>query len=150
MLRAMCPQCKGMALVIKGLMACCGADPLREDSFIIKKEAEGENKRSHLKKKEKQAILEKQGHVCFYCQKPFGLVYWHPGRKKIMYTTIHFDHFVCWDYSRDTSVGNMVAACSICNLLKGSKMFVSAEDARAFIKHRTGKKGYEFFDGQVA
>lgn len=146
MLRAMCPICDSMALVVKGRMACCGADPKRRDVYMVKKEAEGEHRRSILGAKEKRDILQAQGNVCFYCGRPFHTPFWHPRRKRVMVTLIHFDHFVCWDFSRDTSIGNMVAACSICNLLKGSKIFPDADSARAFIKHRIGKKGYQFLE----
>jgi 5-methylcytosine-specific restriction endonuclease McrA len=146
MLRAICPRCRSMALVIKGRMACCGAMPEQQDEYIKKKESEGEKRRSKLGAKEKRALLEKQENKCFYCYRPFGTPAWHPGRHKIIYPDIHFDHFVCWDYSRDTSIGNMVAACSICNLIKSSKIFANADDARAFIKHRIGQKGYEFYE----
>lgn len=143
MLRAMCPMCNSMALVLNGRMACCGADPYRDDSFILKKEAEGEKKRKGFKTKDKAAALAAQGNRCFYCDLPFGTPVWHPRRHKVIYQGVHFDHFVCWDYSRNTSAGNLVAACSVCNLIKSNKLFANAADARAFIKHRRLKKGYE-------
>ena len=36
------------------------------------------------------------------------------------------------------------ADCSICNRIKGSKMFVNSDESRAYIKHRFGQKGYEY------
>jgi 5-methylcytosine-specific restriction endonuclease McrA len=143
MLRAMCPVCQSMALVIKGHMACCGANPNQEADYIKKKEVEGEKKRSRLGAKDKRKLIVAQGGLCFYCGRPFGTPVYAPKRRKVIVPDIHFDHFVCWDYSRDTSVGNMVASCSICNLIKGSKIFANAEDARAFVNHRRSQKGYE-------
>jgi 5-methylcytosine-specific restriction endonuclease McrA len=147
-LRAICPQCGTPALVIQGRMACCGAIPNRDENYIAKREVEGAQRRPNLGKRVKEIILKQQGRLCFYCQRPFGIPFWHPKRHKIAYTGIHFDHFVCWDFSRNSDIGNMVAACSICNSIKGAKIFANADDARAFIKHRIGQRQYEFIENE--
>lgn len=144
LLRAVCPRCKRLALVIQGKMACCGANPVQNDEYIKKKESEGKHRRDDLGRAEKRSLIINQEGQCFYCGNPFGTPVYKPEYGKVVVPGIHFDHFVCWDYSRDTSVGNMVASCAICNLIKSNKIFANAEDARAFVRHRIVEKGYEF------
>jgi hypothetical protein len=143
LLRMVCPKCGLMGLVLSGKMLCCGKDIKNPERYQRKREAEGEHRRSLLSKKEKDSILESQGNCCVYCQRPFGTPVWHPKRQRVFIPDIHFDHFVCWNFSRNTSVGNMVAACSICNIIKGDKLFENIEQARAFIVYKRNKKGYE-------
>lgn len=144
LLRATCPRCQASALVIQGEMACCGAKPSLDGEYIKKKESEGRHRRDDLGRAEKRALIIDQEGKCFYCGNPFGTPVYKPEYDKVIVPEIHFDHFVCWDYSRDTSIGNMVASCSICNLIKSNKIFANVEDARAFVRHRIVQKGYEF------
>jgi len=145
MIRMTCPRCNSPALVIGGEMACCGAKVEKPDEYKTKKrEVEGDKKRRHLSKKQKDKLVFDQNGLCFYCQQPFGTPVWHPKRHKVVIPGLVFDHFVCWDFSRNSDVGNMVASCSICNGIKGDKMFVNADEARAYIRHRFGQKGYEY------
>ena len=145
MIRMPCPKCGDTSLVINGEMACCGAMVDNPEEYKkTKREVEGEKRRYRIGPGRKREIVEKQGNVCFYCGQPFGRPYWHPKRKKIMYSELVFDHFVCWSFSRNSDVKNLVAACSVCNAIKGSKIFANHEDAIAYVKHRAGEKGYDF------
>lgn len=150
MIRMPCPVCGDTSLVVDGKMAGCGHSAANPGSYKKKtKESEGRKDRVRLKEKEKRALVEAQGGRCFYCGKPFGIPVWHPRRKKVIYANLVFDHFLCWDFSRDSSVKNMVASCSVCNGIKGSKIFANADDARVYIKRRIERKGYEYdFSGK--
>lgn len=142
-LRMPCPKCGFMSFVIDGKSACCDEPIDQPSKYRRKRESDGEQKRCQLSASKKEIIIESQDNKCIYCQRPFGTPVYCPKRKRVIIPEIHFDHFVCWSFSRNTSVGNMVAACSICNLIKGDKLFENIDYARAFIMRRRYQKGYE-------
>jgi hypothetical protein len=147
MFRDFCEKCGYTALVIDGKMACCDT-PIRANQAItsLKREAITFDIR-RLNKYQKAYILEKQENRCFYCNKLFGSICFYRGKEiKIVKT---FDHIIPMAYQGDNSLPNIVAACRQCNLWKGSRIFASIEEARAYLcemweKHRdTPKAGKE-------
>ena len=57
-------------------------------------------------------------------------------------TTIHWDHKVPYAYTGCNEAKNMAAACNICNCLKGSRVFESVEEARAYLEKKREAKGF--------
>lgn len=96
----------------------------------------------------KAEILEQQKNCCFYCGRRFGSIVYddHPrmyreGNNVFIYwrtvaiaLRVHFDHVKPWIHSQDNSPDNFVAACHICNGMKGSESFADVEDARKVLK----------------
>ena len=146
MIRMVCPRCGEEALASGGKMLCCGTPARNPKSYQhVKRVAEGEDRRHPLRKKEKQAIIVGQDGCCFYCGLRFGDVIWHPKRNKPFMPRIEFDHLICWSYSKDSEVGNFVAACSTCNRIKGDKLFDNSDQARIFVRDRRLRKGFDVF-----
>ena len=145
MIRMTCPKCNSPALVVDGKMACCGVSVDKPKEYKVnKKESEGSKTRGTIPQKTKDKIVSDQLGLCFYCQQPFGTPVWHPRRHEVIRPGLVFDHFVCWAFSCDSSEGNLVAACSICNSIKRDLLFTNVEDARAYVRNRFIKKGYEY------
>ena len=138
-----CPRCKKFAFVIDGLFQCCDLDiDQLPDIEQTKRISEGRFRCDRIPLKLKKQILEKQDHKCIYCQKDLAGYITNSFTGKLIKLKTHFDHFVCWNYSRDSSDYNMVASCHICNLLKSDKYFPDITSAAEFIMNQRKKKGY--------
>lgn len=88
--------------------------------------------RSRAAQSIKDELLEQQGYVCIYCAEPFGSVV----RKRnggYTVTSVHFDHAIPLAYLNANPRWNWVAACNICNMIKGSKMFHTIAEIRMHI-----------------
>lgn len=141
--RLYCPDCKDTALILNGKHLCCGAEVSEmPDQETLKRETEGSVKRLTVKAKDKRRILAEQDNRCIYCGAVLDGLAWNRRKVKYFDIRINFDHFICWKYSRDSHKANIVAACHICNGLKGSKYFDTVEAAREFILERRIKKGW--------
>ena len=144
LLKHYCPNCKINAFVINGILQCCGLAlkniPEHEKE---KRYSETEKKRSYIPIKIKQEILAYQENKCIYCEHKFNDIIWHPRRKKYIHLRIHFDHFVCWNYSGNNRPYNLVASCHVCNQIKHDKYFPDIPSAREFILKRRHEKGFE-------
>lgn len=71
--------------------------------------------------------IERQGHLCFYCQLPFGTVA-RTKRGNVTQNAVG-DHWIPWAFSGNSSEPNAVAACDICNSYKSSDIYESPERA---------------------
>ncbi len=87
----------------------------------------------------KRELRELQENCCFYCGRRFGS--WVYRGFKLVWLRVHFDHVVAYAYSRNNYPDNFVAACHICNGLKGSKLFETVDEAKAYLLQRWEKKG---------
>jgi len=54
-------------------------------------------------------------------------------RAKLSVTVVHYDHAVPFAYLNSNPRWNWVAACNICNLIKGDKMFHSIQEIRMHV-----------------
>lgn len=97
-------------------------------------------KRRQPSKLLRDQILEAQGGRCFYCRLPFGGVIYR-GHKPVS-LQLHWDHVVPFSYSRNNRPANFVAACHVCNGIKGDLMFDTPAKAAAYIEQRRIWKGY--------
>lgn len=139
-LKAFCPKCGDYAFVLDGKLACCDLrlDEI-PDAEKVKRETLGAPKRKRLPKKVRESILKRQGHRCIYCGVSFDDFYMRKRTGKIHKYKIHFDHFVSWNYSRNNHKDNFVAACNVCNLIKGDKYFPTMEETRKYILSKRHK-----------
>lgn len=80
---------------------------------------------------EKREILAAQGNRCMYCERSFGSPVIRKGR--LVWLRVTWDHLVPFSYGQNNYRYNFVAACQICNGLKGSMMFATIEEARTYI-----------------
>ena len=70
-----------------------------------------------LTEKQKQAILDRDAHICYYCGGAATVV----------------DHIIPWDWSHNDNPSNLIASCALCNLIAGDKLFDTIEDKRKHI-----------------
>ncbi len=131
MLRDFCEGCQRTAFVLDGKLACCDTPAkLNQAITSLKREAVTLDIR-RLNKYQKEYILDRQEHRCFYCNKMFGSLCTYRG--KLIKITRHFDHIIPVAYQTDNSTPNVVAACSKCNMWKSSRIFSSIEEAKTFL-----------------
>ena len=81
-----------------------------------------------------ERATEKQGHVCLYCQLPFGTVVSTRTGDKTQ--TPVADHYVPVAWYNMRSEDNIVAACQICNTLKADILFESVQEAWRYIAQK--------------
>ena len=85
-------------------------------------------------------ILEAQGNRCFYCRLPFGGVIYRRSRPVTL--RLEWDHVLPFSYSLDNRPANFVAACHVCNGIKGALYFDTPAKAAAYIDEHRIFKGY--------
>ena len=59
----------------------------------------------------RRAVIERDGQVCSYCGKTLG-----------PRMSFHLDHVVPWSHGGDSSIGNLVVACTSCNTRKNDQI----------------------------
>ena len=84
-----------------------------------------------------------QGHSCAYCLLPFGTIVLRKG-VRIVQNAVG-DHFFSYTHSGNSDEENLVAACKICNGLKGSMIFDTIEDARRYILGKRTAQNVDLF-----
>lgn len=139
MLRMECPDCKRVALVIDGRMACCDLCVSCEPKYR-KQMSEAAIVRRKPKSKDQKVILKRQEGRCLYCDRCFDSAVYRNGRK--IRLRLHWDHMVPYVYSRNNNNANFVAACHVCNGIKAARMFDDVEEARIYINEKRQAKGY--------
>jgi 5-methylcytosine-specific restriction endonuclease McrA len=138
--REYCASCRQYALVLDRKLACCGM--LSDfDSTKTKRMSEAEDGRKRPSPEEQKAILEAQGGRCLYCERVFGSVVMK--KEKLVFLKVTWDHWIPYSYSRNNYPYNFAAACQICNGLKGSLMFETVDQARAYILSLWEAKGLD-------
>ncbi len=142
--RGLCPDCQEWALIIKGRFACCDRSVTASSTAGAKFErmSEGGKKKQLPSLDERQAILQAQGGRCFYCGTLFGDVARCPRREPLILRAT-WDHVEPFAWQGNNQTLNFVAACSVCNGIKGSRMFETTDQARYFVWHRRKRKGWE-------
>jgi 5-methylcytosine-specific restriction endonuclease McrA len=131
------------SFIINGEFSCCNAlvsEIYKKEK--IKREVEGENRRSKIPLKTKKSILKEQDNKCIYCGKVLEGYVWDEKRSKFRKIKIHFDHFISWKYSQDNHKDNLYASCDICNNIKSDKYFYNLISAKEYINEQRAKKGY--------
>ena len=88
----------------------------------------------------RKRLLREQDYRCLYCERKFGSTLWKGNRE--IHLCITWDHSVPLAYSHSNQQANFVAACHICNAIKGSRIFSSIEEIRIHVAQRRKEKGY--------
>ena len=146
--REYCFRCHRHAFVSDGKLACCGS-PSDFETTKSKRMSEAQDRRKGPNAETRRVILELQGNRCLYCDLLFASAVERKGR--LIFLKVNWDHFVPFAYSQNNYAYNFVAACQICNGIKGSMTFKTLEDAKAYVIAVRILKGVrEDRDGSVA
>lgn len=140
--RALCPACGGSALVLASETACCGV------ALVTAPDGELPTRREcvavaplSLSARLRRRLLLDQDHRCFYCARRFGRVVQNRAGLHIP-LRIEYDHRMPRCFQEDHAEQNMVAACHLCNRLKGGDIFASLDEARWALSQRWITRGY--------
>lgn len=120
MLRGLCPECNRYSLILDGKHLCCGHKTDDSEPVGFVSICEGRAPRKIPKREDRINILLDQGFKCFYC-----------GEELVK---IHWDHTVPYSFANQNKF--FVASCPLCNLLKGSKMFDTKEEAIIYVQEK--------------
>jgi 5-methylcytosine-specific restriction endonuclease McrA len=85
-------------------------------------------------------VMDAQGGRCLYCECLFGATI-RRGRRTVC-LRLNWDHFVPYSYCRSNAESNWVAACHVCNGIKGPRLFNTVAEARKYILRCWADKGY--------
>ncbi len=96
--------------------------------------------RAVFSQKVRDSIVSEQAGLCAFCFNPVNG--WVERRGKWVAYHPEIDHLVPVAFRADNSSENLVAACSVCNGIKSSKVFSSLDEARAHIIERRSELGY--------
>lgn len=129
--RAKCPKCRDVVFVVNKKTICCNKEVDTTKILSIKQMVGSNKKRRKPPKGLQDDILKEQDNKCIYCGEKFV--------NKDRYLEIHFDHFVPYSFTQNNN--NFVAACGVCNIIKGSNIFYGINEARKFITGRRKKNG---------
>lgn len=143
--REFCSNCRVWAFVIENKFKCCDStfNKKIDNRVKTKRMTIANSKRKRPPRWLISEIVEKQENRCVYCDVLFGTAFIHPKKQRLFITTVCLDHFVPYNYIKANEFNNFVAACQICNGIKSKMLFENIEDAKAYIKHRRLKKGYD-------
>lgn len=137
--RGFCKNCETYAFIIDGKYACCDT-PTQALPKGYRRIFDVPLVRRAPKVADRDKILQEQEWRCLYCQRRFGARVYRKSREIVL--RINWDHANPLCYSHDNSVHNFVAACQVCNRLKGASMFGSFDDARIELSQRWEAEGY--------
>lgn len=140
-LRQYCHKCKSMAFVIDKIMQCCDSPVEHMSADRVSRVTNPRAKRQRPSGRAKVEILYKQSNRCLYCDVKFDTHFIHYRTGKIRKLSACWDHVVPYAYSQNNNDLNFVAACSVCNGIKSSKLFETLEEARAYVQYNRAKKG---------
>jgi len=144
LLKQYCERCRMNAFVIDGVLQCCGEiiealDKNISKNYIVKS-GKRDRSNSFISKATKSEVLKKQDNMCIYCDGVFGTCDIDMRNFRYRELKIHFDHYIPWSYNMDNELGNVVAACGVCNGIKSNKYFKTFDDARKHILERRDQK----------
>lgn len=111
----------------RGRSACCNEVPIGgAETFKVMSEGGWRERPPHWRQVE---LVESQGWACLYCDEPF-----HSLRR------VCWDHFVPLSLAHNNATQNFVAACRLCNSLKGSLVFETVEEVRTYVRRKIEKR----------
>ena len=85
-------------------------------------------------------ILQQQDGRCFYCGSRFGTYVTRKNRPRVLKAA--WDHVIPYVYLQANPDTNWVAACQVCNGIKGSRIFATVDEAREHITRRRKRCGW--------
>ena len=147
--RALCPECDDVAFVRHGEMACCGliVDVPSDSERPIIRMSQPEYRRRLPSPDERQSILSEQNYRCFWCNFPFEgcaikVREWKGSPHKPVPLVPVWDHVEPFAWCSNNNPLNFVAACPVCNRIKGSKMFDTLDECRRYILQKRESRGW--------
>lgn len=140
--KAYCQSCRRESFILNGRYACCDRSAVGFVPARFIRESLPEARRKLPPLPERRRILALQGVRCFYCNVPFDSDVFRYGVP--IRITIHWDHQLPFAYAQNNKTTNFVAACHVCNGLKGAKLFQTVEEAVEFLALRRKDKGYDW------
>jgi len=137
--RAVCRECGGWSFVSEGLTVCCD-EPVGEAAATkFRRMSQPEARRRLPPIEIRRAILTEQCHRCLYCGLVFGVSV-QRGVRTVKVRLV-WDHLVPYSLTQNNYAHNIVAACSLCNNIKGALVFQTIEEARDYVMRRRFEKG---------
>ena len=140
MIRAICDQCGGTALVQDGRTACCEA-PVTDMPLQVKRECAPEGVRRLPSLRVRRASLGAQLDRCFYCRRRFGDVVYRLKRPP-QRLRVEWDHLIPFVLTQNNYPHNFVAACHVCNRYKAARVFHHVDDAQLYLLAAWARSGY--------
>lgn len=137
--RGYCSECGSYTLITGDSFTCCGkthAIDIRGQRRMVQTPL----RKCPPSKDERDRILREQHQKCFYCSRLFGATVYRKARAITL--RAEWDHIIPWVYGMNNSAQNFVAACQVCNHLKGAVMFNSLGEAQVFVHEKWKVKGY--------
>ena len=133
LVRAKCPECHRVALVVHGRFQCCDADYDRVPKDYVRV-VSPEFARKGPSVSAKRELLDLQDHSCAWCERRFGSwVTTVRGQRQI---AIRWDHVLPHAFSQNNFDSNFVAACQFCNAWKSDLMFSTDTEVRLYVARK--------------
>ncbi len=129
--RGYCNDCGNTALIREGRLLCCDRVYTRELEGV-KYEVEPRGKRKLPPLEHRNLVLVLQENKCFYCAQEFGT--WERHRRKLIQLRVNWDHLLPFAYLQSNPTFNFVAACQLCNGIKGSKIFDKLIELKEYVR----------------
>jgi hypothetical protein len=133
-------------------MACCGKsynpeehygvriEEVRQRAAVVSRRWDG-RRAIPMREWLEKLLRGIQSERCYYC----GQMLEHvevKGRCHMIETKCHIDHVNPRVGDKDDNVLNLVAACSLCNVMKHAKQFSTIKEIREYVQVRRTTKGY--------
>lgn len=139
MSRGYCYSCKSYSLIKNNTHLCCES-PTSRSPHKIKRMTETFSIRKLPPLAWRRDQVVKQNNACAYCGSCFDGCVLRKG--KPVKVKLCWDHIVPYAYSQNNNEYNFLASCSVCNLIKSSKMFQTIEEVQIYVSIKRNQKGY--------
>ena len=137
MFRTNCPKCEE-TLFEPNLDFKCDVCACQFQGIVTSLRTEVDRpRRKKPSPKLQEQILDQQGSKCYWCNREFDTIYFR--YNSVLKLSVNWDHVIPYVYSYSNADENFVAACSICNSFKSSKIFENDEQCKDYLKQRWDK-----------
>lgn len=134
-----CKTCGFQSFIVRQRFSCCGRFAYGKQTDI-RRISQARSNRKRFSPEFIKTLVSKQSGLCFWCGIPFEELEF--SRRKLAKKKVHLEHLEPFIFAANECRKNLVAACSICNLIKSDLMFDSIYECRKYIKIQRRKKGY--------
>lgn len=147
MAKGRCESCDCTAFIVDGKLTCCKS-PVKPSTGTSHRESTTEMRRKKPSLATQNRILDNQFQRCIYCGLRFDATVQYVGKNKskraslkVITLRVTWDHLVPYTYTANNRDENFVAACQVCNAIKGAKLFYSIDEAIDYVRKRWHAKG---------
>lgn len=129
--RRMCPDCRRMALVLRGRFQCC--DRAVEDAIVSEyvRFSSPTFVRRGPSVKARERLIRQQDNSCAWCFRRFGSQVWMRGKPRAI--QIRWDHVLPHAFNQNNHDDNFVASCQYCNSWKADMVFENTDQVRLYV-----------------